>query len=59
MDKLPKWQEILNEGLIKKAFSSNELNKLIKKAQKDYLYWDSFKYQPMPEGFNPDEAWAV
>ena len=59
MDKLPKWQEILNEGLIKKAFSSNELNKLIKKAQKDYLYWDSFKYQPMPEGFNPGEAWAV
>ncbi|MDD4990286.1 MAG: Fic family protein [Candidatus Pacebacteria bacterium] len=55
----PSWQEILNDALIKRSFGSFELHSLIKKAQKDYLYWDAFKYQKMPNGFTPEEAWAA
>ncbi|MBI5641150.1 MAG: Fic family protein [Nitrospirae bacterium] len=32
---------------------------LAKKANSEYLYWDDFKYQPMPEGVTPEYAWAV
>lgn len=57
--KPPFWQEILNDALIKRSFSSSELQQLIKKAQRDYLHWDAFKYQKMPDGFAPEEVWAV
>lgn len=57
--KPPIWLEILNDDLFKRSFNSIELQKLIKKAQKDYLYWDAFKYQSIPEGFKPEEAWAI
>ncbi len=30
---------------------------LVQKANKSYLYWDEFKYQPMPDGVTPEEAW--
>ncbi len=58
-NKPPVWQDILNDALIKRSFSSVELQKLIKKAQRDYLHWDAFKYQKMPDDFTPEEAWAV
>jgi Fic family protein len=32
---------------------------VIKKANNEYLYWDDFKYQPMPEGVTAEEAWAM
>lgn len=36
---------------------SEELKKLYKKANADYLYWDRFKQLEMPEGFKAEEAW--
>ncbi|MEI7463197.1 MAG: Fic family protein [Candidatus Taylorbacteria bacterium] len=57
--KLPSWQEILSDALIKRSFGSPELQGLISKAQKEYLSWDAFRYQKMPVGFNPEEAWAI
>jgi Fic family protein len=32
---------------------------LIRKANNEYMYWDNFKYQPMPEGTRPEEVWAL
>lgn len=32
---------------------------LVRKANNEYLYWDDFKYQPMPEDVSPEFAWAM
>ena len=36
-----------------------KLGPVLKKANNEYLYWDDFKYIPMPAGINPEQAWAV
>ncbi len=60
MQKAPNWKDILTqEGILERSFTSPELSKLIKKAQDAYLYWDTFKYQPVPDGFTSEEAWAI
>jgi Fic family protein len=35
------------------------LSGVLKKANKEYLYWDKFKYLKFPEGITPKEAWAA
>ncbi|OGW22354.1 MAG: hypothetical protein A2X55_01070 [Nitrospirae bacterium GWB2_47_37] len=37
----------------------NMARELVRKANNEYLYWDSLKYQPMPEGITPDSAWTL
>lgn len=37
----------------------NKTRSLIKRANSEYLYWDEFKYKPMPEGVAPEEAWCI
>ena len=32
---------------------------LVIKANKEYMYWDDFKYQPIPEGVTPEKAWVM
>ena len=32
---------------------------LVRKANSEYLYWDEFKYQPLPEGVTSEVAWGV
>lgn len=32
---------------------------VVKKANNEYLYWDEFKYIPMPAGVTPEQAWAL
>lgn len=60
IQKPPNWEDIIIEDqLLSKAFKSPELDKLIKKAQKEYLYWDNFKYQPIPEGFTAEQVWSL
>lgn len=58
IQKAPNWEKYINEDFLRKAFSSSELKTLQKKAQKDYMYWDTFKYQNMPDCFTPEEAWS-
>ncbi len=60
IEKPPNWREVLKkDGLLEKLIKSRDLEDLINKAQKDYLYWDSFKYQPMPKDIKPEEAWSM
>lgn len=60
-EKAPNLQKIMSESfkpefmLLKQA----ELTELVKKANSEYMYWDDFKYQPMPEGVTPESAWAM
>ncbi|MEK7502587.1 MAG: Fic family protein [Patescibacteria group bacterium] len=54
----PNWLKNFSGELFKKAISSTELRALIKQAEKDYVYWDTFKHYKMPDGFTPEEAWT-
>lgn len=54
----PDWVKYFSPGLIQKSLKSGGIRELNKKADKDYVYWDKFKYYPMPQGFTPEEAWA-
>ncbi|HEX8947131.1 MAG TPA: Fic family protein [Candidatus Paceibacterota bacterium] len=57
-EKPPVWQDKLDGRLFQRALDSGELSVLIDKAQKEYVYWDKFKYYPFPKGFSATEAWA-
>lgn len=45
-------------GLFEPTIYNNLLN-LIRRANKDYLYWDRFKHLQMPEGVTPEDAWSL
>jgi Fic family protein len=32
---------------------------VVRKVNKEYLYWDKFKHQPMPADVKPEDAWAL
>lgn len=32
---------------------------VVRRANSEYLYWDDFKYQPMPEGVTHESAWGM
>ena len=56
--KPPDWQKYISSEFFQKALNSTELVKLVKRAERDYIYWDKFRFLPMPNGFKPEEAWA-
>lgn len=56
-EKAPNWKKILAETL-KPEFMIKTID-LVKKTNSEYLYWDDFKYQPMPEGITSETAWAM
>lgn len=39
------------------AMQSGELSDVIRRANRDYLYWDRLKQLPMPDGVAPESAW--
>lgn len=56
--KPPEWKKFLSDKNFFKVISSPEVTALIKKANSEYLHWDKFRYQPLPEGIDPEQAWA-
>lgn len=56
-EKAPDLEKILKEPFSPKLAYS--ILDLVRKANNEYLYWDDFKHQPMPEGVTPESAWAV
>ena len=38
--------------------SANELSILVKKANEEYLYWDTFKYLELPPAISKELGWA-
>lgn len=58
-EKPPNWSEILdkNQGALIEATRTH--SQFIAKANTDYLYWDKFKYLPLPDGITAEEAWAA
>ena len=58
IDRPPEWKKKLSPDLLRRALESAELQQLIKHAEREYVYWNKFKYYPFPKGFNIEEAWA-
>lgn len=58
IEKAPKWQELINGDLFKKIHDSEAVKEILTKAQKDYVYWDKFKYYPFPSNITAQEAWS-
>jgi Fic family protein len=56
-EKAPDWQKVLREGISPDL--ATKTIAVVRKANSEYLYWDDFKYQPMPQGVTPESAWAM
>src|SRR3990167_6057901 len=50
----PEIKQLLNPNPV----SVNELSALAKKANEEYLYWDTFKYLEIPPAISKELAWA-
>ena len=60
IEKPPKWRDRTDIEFIKIATqTSGPIYELLKKANKEYVYWDKFKYYPFPENIPPEDAWAA
>lgn len=59
LERPPKWQDSLNIEIIQKGIESEEIQAVLRKAQEHYVYWDKFKYYPLPQGFSPEDAWML
>jgi Fic family protein len=58
-EKAPDWAGILNAGKLDFAkMTSIEMGDLLRKANKEYLYWDKFKYLNFPVGVSIEDAWS-
>lgn len=59
-EKAPDWQNILKDSSqnILELAMSGEMANVLRKANKEYLFWDKFKYLSIPEGVNSELAWA-
>jgi Fic family protein len=57
--KPPDWKKVLSDPeSMRKVVSSFEAMDLVRKANGEYLHWDRFRYQPMPQGISPEEVWG-
>lgn len=59
MEKPPNWQKSINIETLQMGIASEEIQAVLRKAQEKYLYWDKFKYLPLPEGFTPEDGWML
>ena len=59
-EKAPNWKSILrnNYETVLELTTSSEIANLLQRANREYLYWDRFKYLPMPEGVSNEIAWS-
>ncbi len=59
IEKPPKWQKLLTGELLQKVHHLKEVQEILSKAQKEYVYWDKFKYYSFPKNITPEEGWTV
>ena len=61
--KIPEKAPILHADTLSQQQLTPELigkvQGLIRKANSEYMYWDDLKYQSMPEGLLPEQAWFL
>lgn len=54
----PNWRKGLSQKLFSRAISSVELRDLLKHAEREYAYWETFRHYKIPSGFSVEEAWS-
>jgi len=57
--KAPDWRPIFDKDHSRLFELTTSLSLVIAKANSEYLYWDKFKYQELPNGLKPEVAWAA
>ncbi len=57
-EKPPKWEKLITSELVGKVQSSQEIQDILSKARREYIYWDKFKCYTFPKNITPEEAWA-
>jgi len=55
----PEWKDIYAADAGRISGLAWSLADVFARANSEYLYWDKFKYQPLPDGVAPEEAWAA
>ena len=58
-EKAPDWRPIFDKDHSRLFELTTSLTPVIAKANSEYLYWDKFKYQELPNGLKPEVAWAA
>lgn len=58
VQKPPNWEKNISTEFFEKAFKSDDLKSLLKKADQEYAYWDKFRYYSMPNDISAEEAWS-
>jgi Fic family protein len=58
IEKAPYWLEYFNPEVFRSAVNSPDLMELVKHADKEYVYWDKFKYYKPPSKISIQQAWA-
>lgn len=53
----PKWQELITSDLFSPTTVVN-MQPIVRKAQKEYTYWDKFRHYIFPPNITPEQAWA-
>lgn len=56
----PDWQAHLKNkpDLVLKMIQDENIHRILKKANSEYLYWDKFKYLHFPRDISSEEAWS-
>jgi len=55
----PDWRKIFNKNQGAVIDDISSYAQLIAKANVEYVYWDKFKYQRLPDKVKPEDAWAA
>lgn len=58
-EKAPDWRPVFDKDHSRLFELTTSLTPVIAKANSEYLYWDKFKYQELPNGLKPEVAWAA
>ncbi|MBI5144800.1 MAG: Fic family protein [Candidatus Omnitrophica bacterium] len=59
-EKAPNWIEIFKTNKVNmvELATSSEMSSLVEKANREYVYWDKFKYFTIPENISKEIAWV-
>lgn len=59
-EKPPDIKKLLDQDIkqLLTLLSSRDVSSITKKANEEYLYWDTFKYVELPEGISKELGWA-
>jgi Fic family protein len=58
IQKPPHWRGYLTSELIKKIINSQELTECLKHFEEEYVYWEKFRFYPLPKGISSEQAWS-